>query len=273
MKLLVVGAGEMGVWFASTVSRGLEESPDVAFADADESVAAAAADETGARVVTAESDERFDAVCLAVPIPAVETAADEWGGRADRALVDVTGVMEPAVAAMATTAPTAERVSFHPLFAADSAPGNVAVVAEAPGPVTDRLRAALAATGNDLFETTAREHDEAMETVQARVHAAVLAFGLAAEDVPEPFQTPVSAGMFDLLDQVTGNDPRVYSDIQAAFDGAEDVAAAARELADVDADPDRFAALYERAGRDDAGDGLAADPETEHESSGDGTGR
>jgi len=164
-------------------------------------------------------------------------------------------------------------VSFHPLFAADSAPGNVAVVAEAPGPVTDRLRAALAATGNDLFETTAREHDEAMETVQARVHAAVLAFGLAAEDVPEPFQTPVSAGMFDLLDQVTGNDPRVYSDIQAAFDGAEDVAAAARELADVDADPDRFAALYERAGRDDAGDGLAADPETEHESSGDGTGR
>jgi len=250
MKLLVVGAGEMGTWFAETVSRGLDGGPDVALADADESVAAAAADEIGARVVTADSDEHFDVVCLAVPIPAVEAAAEEWGHRADRALVDVTGVMEPAVAAMANVAPTAERVSFHPLFAADSAPGNVAVVADAPGPVTDRLRAALAATGNDCFETTAREHDQAMETVQARVHAAVLAFGLAAEDVPEPFQTPVSAAMFDLLDQVTGNDPRVYSDIQAAFEGAEDVATAAREIADTGGDPERFADLYERAGRD-----------------------
>ena len=250
MKLLVVGAGEMGTWFAETVSRGLDEAPDVAFADADESVATAAAEETGARVVTADSDEHFDAVCLAVPIPAVGADAEDWGQRADRALVDVTGVMEPAVAAMARAAPTAERVSFHPLFAADSAPGNVAVVADAPGPVTDRLRAALAATGNDCFETTAREHDQAMETVQARVHAAVLAFGLAAEDVPEPFQTPVSAAMFDLLDQVTGNDPRVYSDIQAAFEGAEDVATAAREIADAGTDPGRFADLYERAARD-----------------------
>jgi prephenate dehydrogenase len=266
MKLLVVGAGEMGRWFADTVSRGLDEPPDVAFADADESVAAAAADEIDARLVTAESDEHFDAVCLAVPIPAMEAAAVEWGGRADRALVDVSGVMEPAVAAMASAAPTAERVSFHPLFAADSAPGNVAVVADAPGPVTDRLRGALTATGNELFETTAREHDEAMETVQARVHAAVLAFGLAAEDVPEPFQTPVSAAMFDLLDQVTGNDPRVYSDIQSAFDGADDVAAAARELAG--ADPDRFAQLYEQAGREDAGDGLTAGTESPSESSG-----
>jgi prephenate dehydrogenase len=249
MKLLVVGAGEMGTWFAETVSRGLDEDPDVAFADAEESVAAAAAAELDARVVTADSDERFDVVCLAVPIPAVEAAAEDWGGRADRALVDVTGVMKPAVTAMASAAPTAERVSFHPLFAADSAPGNVAVVPEASGPATDRLRRALVATGNDCFETTAREHDEAMETVQARVHAAVLAFGLAAEDVPEPFQTPVSAAMFDLLDQVTGNDPRVYSDIQAAFDGADDVAAAAGDIAD--ADPEAFASLYDRAGRQD----------------------
>jgi prephenate dehydrogenase len=266
MKLLVVGAGEMGRWFAATASRGLDETPDVAFADADEAVAAAAADELDGSVATAEGDERFDAVCLAVPIPAIEAAAREWGGRADRALVDVTGAMEPAVAAMASAAPTAERVSFHPLFAADSAPGNVAVVADAPGPVTDRLRAALAATGNDCFETTAREHDDAMETVQARVHAAVLAFGLAADEVPEPFQTPVSAAMFDLLDQVTGNDPRVYSDIQTAFDGADDVASAAREIADADAE--RFAELYERAGREAAGGGLSADPRAKRESNG-----
>ena len=253
MEQLVVGAGEMGTWFARTCARELDEPVDLAVADADPAVAEAAAADIGASVVSADTDESFDVVCLAVPIPALEAAAETWGGRAERALVDVTGVMEPAVAAMAAAAPDAERVSFHPLFAADSAPGNLAVVADAPGPVTDRIRTALAAAGNDCFETTAREHDEAMETVQARVHAAVLAFGLAAEDVPDPFQTPVSEGMFDLLGQVTGNDPRVYSDIQTAFDGADDVAEAAREVAD--ADPERFAELYERAGR----------PVTDHE--------
>lgn len=248
MKLLVVGAGEMGTWFARTVARELADPPELALADADDAVADAAADELDGRVVTADADERFDVVCLAVPIPAVDDAAETWGGRADRAVVDVTGVMEPAVAAMAAAAPDTERVSVHPLFAADSAPGNVAVVADEPGPVTDRIRAAIAAAGNDCFETTAAEHDEAMETVQARVHAAVLAFGLAAEEVSEPFQTPVSAAMFDLLDQVTGNDPRVYSDIQTAFEGAEDVADAAGELADADAEA--FADLYREAGRD-----------------------
>jgi len=247
MKLLVVGAGEMGTWFARTCARELDEPVDLAVADADAAVAETAAADLGASVVSADTGERFDVVCLAVPIPAVEAAAGMWGGRADEALVDVSGVMEPAVAAMAAAAPDAERVSLHPLFAADSAPGNLAVVADAPGPVTDRLRAALAAAGNDCFETTAREHDEAMETVQARAHAAILAFGLAAEDVPDPFQTPVSEGLFDLLGQVTGNDPRVYSDIQSAFDGAEDVADTARAVAD--ADPERFAELYDRAGK------------------------
>ncbi|PSQ02199.1 prephenate dehydrogenase [Halobacteriales archaeon QS_5_68_33] len=248
MKLLVVGAGEMGTWFARTVARELADPPELALADADDAVADAAADELDGRVVTADADERFDVVCLAVPIPAVDDAAETWGGRADRAVLDVTGVMEPAVAAMAAAAPDTERVSVHPLFAADSAPGNVAVVADEPGPVTDRIRAAIAAAGNDCFETTAAEHDEAMETVQARVHAAVLAFGLAAEEVSEPFRTPASAAMFDLLDQVTGNDPRVYSDIQTAFEGADGVAGAARELADADAEA--FADLYREAGRD-----------------------
>ena len=248
MKLLVVGAGEMGTWFARTVARELADPPELALADADDAVADAAADELDGRVVTADADERFDVVCLAVPIPAVDDAAETWGGRADRAVLDVTGVMEPAVAAMAVAAPDTERVSVHPLFAADSAPGNVAVVADEPGPVTDRIRAAIAAAGNDCFETTAAEHDEAMETVQARVHAAVLAFGLAAEEVSEPFRTPASAAMFDLLDQVTGNDPRVYSDIQTAFEGADGVAGAARELADADAEA--FADLYREAGRD-----------------------
>jgi prephenate dehydrogenase len=84
-----------------------------------------------------------------------------------------------------------ERLSTHPLFSAANAPGNVAVVRDATGPVTDAVVDALAAAGNEPFETTAEEHDRAMETVQTKAHAAVLAYALAADDVREEFHTPL----------------------------------------------------------------------------------
>ncbi|WP_436932736.1 prephenate dehydrogenase [Halosimplex halobium] len=258
MNLLVVGAGEMGRWFARTVAAGTPDPPAVAFTDTDPGAAREAADALGdpgdagasasttARAVPTDTDETFDVVCFAVPIPALDSVVPAYADRADRAMVDVAGVMGPAVEAMAAGGPDLERVSFHPLFAAARAPGNVAVVADAPGPVTDELRAALVDAGNDCFETTAREHDRAMETVQARAHAAVLAFGIAAEPVADEFETPVSEALFDVLGTVTGNDPGVYADIQEAFDGAESVADAARQVAE--ADRETFEELYRDAG-------------------------
>ncbi len=244
MNVLVVGAGDMGTWLGGS----LEADVDVAFADPDPSVARAAATAAGGRTVPLDTGESFDAVCLAVPLPAVADAVAEHAGRADRALLDVSGVMGPAVAAMREHAPDRERVSLHPLFAPDAAPGNVAVVADSPGPVTDRIRGALADAGNHLFETTPEEHDGAMRTVQARAHAAVLAYALAADPVREEFQTPVSRALGDLVERVTSGTPRVYADIQSAFDGAADVAEAARRVAEADAEA--FDALYREAGRE-----------------------
>jgi prephenate dehydrogenase len=155
--------------------------------------------------------------------------------------------MTDPVAAMREHAPDRERVSLHPLFAPEGEPGNVPVVADAPGPVTDTVRETLESRGNHLFETTPAEHDEAMETVQARTHATILAYALAAEDVPERFHTPVSAGLADLVGRVTGGEARVYADIQATFDGADDVAAAAERVAETDGDA--FESLYDEAGR------------------------
>ncbi|PSP82938.1 prephenate dehydrogenase [Halobacteriales archaeon QS_1_68_17] len=245
MDLLVVGAGAMGRWFAAAVADGSADPVAVAFADADPAAAKAAADEVGGSVVDEAGDDRFDAVCVAVPIPAAASAVESYAPRARRAMLDVTGSMADPVAAMRGAAPDRERVSLHPLFAPENAPGNVAVVADDPGPVSDAIRAALETRGNRLFETSAAEHDRTMETVQAGAHAAVLAFGLAADDVPDEFQTPVSEALFDVLRQVTGGDPRVYADIQQTFDGAADVAAAARRVAD--ADGETFERLYEEA--------------------------
>jgi len=46
-----------------------------------------------------------------------------------------------------------------------------------------------------------------------------------------------------LVDQVTGGDAHVYSDIQRTFEGADAVAEAARRLADADAET--FERIYE----------------------------
>jgi prephenate dehydrogenase len=163
-------------------------------------------------------------------------------------MFDVSGVMAEPVAAMRRAAPDHERVSLHPLFAPENAPGNVAAVADAPGPVTDDVLDAVSAAGNRVFETTPGEHDEAMETVQAGAHAAVLAFALAAADVREEFATPVSAAMDDLVETVTGGNPRVYREIQESFEGADRVAEAARRVAD--AEGESFDDLYREAGGD-----------------------
>lgn len=249
MDLLVVGAGAMGRWFAGALADDAPEPITVTFADPDPAAAAAAVEsfEGNADAVDPERAPRADVVCIAVPIPAAVAAIDEHAARAKRALVDLTGTMAGPVEAMATHAGDVERLSLHPLFAPANEPGNVAAVPAERGPVTDLVEAALTARGNEWFETTPAAHDEAMETVQARTHTAVLAFALAAEPVDDRFHTPISAPLADLADQVTDGEARVYADIQSVFDGAGDVADAARALAD--ADGDDFEALFEDAGR------------------------
>ncbi len=246
MNCLIVGAGEMGQWVGETLAGRFT----VAYADSDAAAAERAARATGGRVVG--DGERFDAVCLAVPIPAVRAAARDHATRVDRAVWDVTGTMGSAVDAMREHAPDRERLSTHPLFAPDASPGRIPVVHDAPGPVTDAVREALVGAGNELFETNPEEHDRAMATVQARAHAAVLAFGLAREEVPERFQTPVSAALSELVERVTGGNPRVYADVQAAFEGADEVAGAAARIAD--AEGTAFERLYREAGEPPGGE-------------------
>jgi prephenate dehydrogenase len=253
MDTLVVGAGAMGRWLGRALRADAHDPVSLAFCDTDGTATREAAKALGARAVAPGDDDAFDAVCIAVPIPAASDAIAEHAPRAEQAIVDVTGWMAEPLTAMRTHAPECERASFHPLFAPENEPGNVPVVVDAPGPTVEVIRDALAARDNNLFETTAAEHDEAMETVQARTHAAVLAFGLAAEPVDPAFHTPVSAALADLVEQMAGGEPRVYADIQATFDGADDVADAAERIAS--ADGEAFEALYRSLG----GDGIDGD--------------
>ncbi|MFC7071446.1 prephenate dehydrogenase/arogenate dehydrogenase family protein [Halobaculum lipolyticum] len=243
MKLLVVGAGEMGRWAARTLRPVADR---VALADTNPQAAMDAAEAVvDGRVVPVDTDETFDCVVLAVPIPAV---ADAVAGYADNvpegAIVDVSGEMGAPLAAMAEHARD-EYASFHPLFAPPRGPGRVAFVPGDAGPVVAAVRERFAAVGNDVFETTAADHDDAMGKVQTGAHAAVLAYALAAGDVDGRFHTPVSEPLAALARTVTEGESRVYADIREAFDGADAVADAARALAV--ADREEFDALFAAA--------------------------
>ncbi len=242
METLIVGAGDMGRWLADTVGA------DVAFADADPAAAEAARAEVGGRAVDLDTDETFDVVVVAVPMGVAAEAIATHARKAREAVMDLAGVMSGPTETMAEHAPGLERASLHPLFAPANAPGRIAVVTNSEGTAVRRIRKQLSAAGNTFIETTPEEHDRAMKTVQARAHAAVLAFGLAAEPVPEGFGTPVYDALEELRAEITGNTPRVYADIQETFDGAGDVAEAASRLAD--ADSEAFEPLYHEAGGD-----------------------
>ncbi|WP_101297749.1 prephenate dehydrogenase/arogenate dehydrogenase family protein [Halegenticoccus soli] len=239
MNLLIVGAGAMGRWVADTLDA------EVAFADADAATAREAADAVDGRHVGVDTEERFEAVCFAVPISAIADAVERYAPNAEEAVFDVSGAMAAPVDAMREHAAGRERASFHPLFAPENAPGNVAVVADESGPITDRVRAAIDRAGNRVFETTVEEHDEAMETVQAGAHTAILAYAIAAGDVREEFATPISAGLDGLVEAVTGGTPRVYAEIQETFEGAGRIAEAAERIAEADAA--EFERLYAEA--------------------------
>jgi prephenate dehydrogenase len=253
MDLLLVGAGDVGRWVA-----GAADAP-VAFADVDQGRAEAAAEAVGgrARAVPLDGEETFDVVAVAVPLGVASAAIERHAPRAERAVVDFTGEMAGPLAAMAAAAPDAEHASFHPLFAPEHAPGRVAVSEDAAGPATEQVRGWLADAGNELVDVDADTHDDAMATIQGRAHAAVLAFALAADDVPDELATPVYEDLAALAERVTGGNARVYGDIQATFGGADEVAEAAARIADaVDADrqteavdAEAFAEVYEDASR------------------------
>lgn len=249
MEVLVVGAGSMGRWFGRVLTSsdgspsgsGKVDAWSVTYFDPQQEVAEEAASETGGQAVSTVSGQ-YDVVCIAVPIPAATSAIKTHAGRAERAVLDITGTMGDPVEALSKHAPDVERCSVHPLFSPANEPGNVPVVVIQDGPVTAFVRETLRTRGNNVFETTPEEHDEAMKTVQSQAHAAILAYGLASDAVPARFQTSVSTELDSLVEQVTRGEARVYGDIQRAFGGAPDVAAGADTLAS--ADREEFEQLY-----------------------------
>jgi prephenate dehydrogenase len=236
MELLVIGAGVMGRWLGRT----LEPIASVTYLDRDRRRAEEAAAAGAATATT--TGQSTDVVAIAVPISATEAAIATYAPLAREGVFDVTGRMQEPLSAMRDVTDAHERMSLHPLFAPRAAPGRIATAVDVDGPYMTAIRERLQTVGNEVVTIEPETHDQAMRTVQGAAHAAIFAYGLAAEPVPPELHTPVSATLEQLLERVTHGDPGVYREIQDSFDGTEALAAAARRMA---ADPSAFEALYD----------------------------
>jgi prephenate dehydrogenase len=207
---------------------------------------------------------RADVVVLAVPehvaLAAVPALAREL--RPGALLVDTLSVKTGIVSALAAHAVHLEAVSLNPMFApALGFDGRaVAAVVVGEGPRTRALLDAVGRRGGRVVELGADEHDRVAAVTQALTHAAVLAFGLALDELGVAVEdlgavaTPPHLTLLALLARIASGEPETYREVQAGNPHARRaraaLAAGLATLGDV-ADhgtSGEFAAVLERAG-------------------------
>jgi prephenate dehydrogenase len=190
---------------------------------------------------------RADLVLLAVP-EEVALAAIAGVARAlvpGALLADTLSVKSRVVASLRADAGHLEAVSLNPMFAPSlGIEGRaIAAVVVHDGPRTDELLELLRSRGGRVVAVGAQEHDELTAVTQALTHAAVLAFGLALEELDVDvgdlgeLAPPPHLALLAMLARIASGQPETYWDVQAANPYAPRARAAlasgVRRLADV----------------------------------------
>jgi 4-amino-4-deoxyprephenate dehydrogenase len=204
-----------------------------------------------------------DIVVLAVPehvaLAAVPALARQL--RPGTLLADTLSVKTAIVAALDAHAEHLEALSLNPMFApALGFDGRaVAAVVVRDGPRARALLDAVTRRGGRVAQLGADEHDRVTAVTQALTHAAVLAFGLALDELDVAVEdlramaTPPHITLLALLARVASGKSETYWDVQAGNPHARRartaLAAGLATLADAaDHGTGRdFAALLERA--------------------------
>ena len=139
-------------------------------------------------------------------------------------LADTLSVKTAIVAALEDEAPHLEALSLNPMFAPSLGIDGraVAAVVVHDGPRARELLELLRSRGAHVVEVSAREHDELTAVTQALTHAAVLAFGLALEELDVDVDAlgelapPPHLTLLAMLARIASGQPATYRDVQAA---------------------------------------------------------
>ena len=169
---------------------------------------------------------RCDLVLLAIP----EDVAMAAVGPVARALqpgallADTLSVKTAIVAALEGEAPPLEALSLNPMFTPSLGIDGraVAAVIVRDGPRVGALLELLRSRGAHVVELSAREHDELTAVTQTLTHAAVLAFGLALEELDADVDAlgelapPPHLTLLAMLARIASGQAATYREVQAA---------------------------------------------------------
>ncbi|PRY45194.1 prephenate dehydrogenase dimerization domain-containing protein [Umezawaea tangerina] len=225
--VVVGGAGAVGGLFARLcLRRGPVVSVDVRPCDV-EGVESVVGDARVPSVAVLDAVRSADVVVLALPesvaLVAAEACAQAVGAGA--LLVETLSVQQVVTRGLTALAEErgAEVCGLNPMFAPGLGfAGNaVAAVRVVDGPRTAELLDLVAAEGARVVGLSAEEHDRTTAVLQVATHAAVLAFGAVVADHGDPsvligLAPPPHLTMLAVLARITGGNPDVYWDIQAA---------------------------------------------------------
>ena len=183
--LMVGGTGRMGRFFAGFAAL---QGAQVKIAGRSLKNSKKTADEMGVLPGTILDAAESDIVIISVPVRETERVAVEAASfmKSGSLLVDVssvkTGVSDQIAA---RTSAGIEYVSIHPLFGPDIDlvfGQGMAWVPYRQGPRWKKLDKAFSASGVDMYEMTARQHDKKMAYVQGLHHFALMTLGLGLSD-------------------------------------------------------------------------------------------
>jgi prephenate dehydrogenase len=254
MRTVVIGgAGQVGGLFARLLDPVVCVDERLV-ARAGESIVGDACRPPGAVLAAVRS---ADAVVFALPQAAALRAIPACAGavRPGALLVETLSVKASVAPLLAevVAARGVEACGLNPMFApALGFAGNaVAATRVAGGPRTEWLLGAIRRAGARVVELSAAEHDRITAVLQAATHASVLAFGrVVVEHGADPgalvdLAPPPHLTMLALLARMSGGNPEVYWDIQAANPGAP---AARTALAEAVRELDGLVRAGDRAG-------------------------
>lgn len=223
MELAILGAGEMGKWFAKFWSK---RNWEVTITDADEEKARKVAKELGLETAEGNSEavKEADIVLVAVPIEETPKVIGEVSSslKDDALLLDIASVKEEIVEKMKKMDVNSELISIHPLFGpgADTLDGKriVSIPVKAGDKYQD-FKDTLSDSGAKIEEMKAAEHDRIMSITQSLTHFILLTYLStlnSMKDFPKAkaFQTPIFKQLLDLSKAFLKENPEVCGDIQ-----------------------------------------------------------
>ena len=223
-RVLIVGAGRMGGWFASYFrSVGLE----VILFDKEENIARKRAQELDCKHGTSIESmaNESDLVIVAVPISETNREIDSLekvvGNSLPQAIIEVSSIKQPIRNHKKAAVPI---ISIHPLFGASSEhyEANTVVLIQDNKRKSDRdfeLASGIFPHFR-ILQVSSKEHDKQMAFMLSLPHILALSFGQVIShnrfQINDLMQTPSFIALKQLATNVFEENPEVYYEIQSS---------------------------------------------------------